>query len=363
MRDRWVWKSRWAAIGAAIAVSIGGGGVFLASASPGPAESTVVVVTPTRVLDTRDPTNLGLPGPFVSPVSQKLQITGAIATTGGTATVVPAGATGVLLNVTAVAPTANGFISVRPGDATGAPTTSSLNFNAGANLPNAVQVAMPTSGPNAGKIDITYDAYGTAGPTTELLIDVVGYLTNTGLQQLVADVATKANAADVYTKAQTDAKFATTGIMTVGVASFTADSATTDWTNGCVRQNVSPFEVRGALQLPAGVTITKMNVELLDFNSTDGTVKLVRTDTSSYTTIASATSAGASGIQTITATLATPELVTSNKYFTVEYKGGDGTNNQQVCGVSIEYTIPAGLSIVSASNDQVPSDGPPVGSE
>lgn len=197
MKDRWVWKSRWAAAGAAIAVSIGGGGIFLASAAPGPAESTVAMVAPTRVLDTRDPVNLGLPGPFVSPASQKLQITGAIATSGGAATVVPAGATGVLLNVTAVAPTASGFISIRPGDATGAPTTSSLNVSAGANLPNSVQVALPTAGANAGKIDITYDAYGTAGPSTELLIDVVGYLTNTGLQQLVADVALKANAAAV----------------------------------------------------------------------------------------------------------------------------------------------------------------------
>jgi len=72
-------------------------------------ESTVVPVSPTRVLDTRDPSNLGLPGPFVSPVSQKLQITGAIPTAAGVATVVPRGATGVLLNVTSVNPSANGF--------------------------------------------------------------------------------------------------------------------------------------------------------------------------------------------------------------------------------------------------------------
>ncbi len=167
----------------------------------------IVTVTPTRVLDTRDPVNVGLPGPFVSPVSQKLQITGSVPTTAGTATVVPVGATGVLLNVTAVGPTANGFISVRPGDATGAPATSSLNVVAGSNLPNAVQVALPTTGANAGKIDITYDAYGVSGPTTELLIDVVGYMTNKGIQELVADVATKANSADVYTKAQIGAGY------------------------------------------------------------------------------------------------------------------------------------------------------------
>ena len=185
MKDRWVWRSRWAAVGAAVAVSIGGGGLFLASAAPGPAESTIVPVTPARVLDSRDPNNLGLPGPFVSAVSQKLKVTGAIPTSGGVTTVVPAGATGVLLNVTAASPAAAGFVSIRPGDATGVPATSSLNVEAGKNVPNAVQVALPTSGANAGQIDITYDAYGTAGPATDLLIDIVGYLTNTGLQELV----------------------------------------------------------------------------------------------------------------------------------------------------------------------------------
>ncbi len=188
-----MWRSRWAAIGAAIAVSLGAGGMLVAQAAPGASESTIVTVTPERIMDTRDPVNVGLAGPFVSPVSQKLRVTGSVATTTGTKTVVPVGATGVLLNVTAAGPSAAGFISIRPGDATGAPATSSLNVDAGKNLPNAVQVALPTTGDNAGKIDITYDAYGVAGPTTDILIDVVGYMTNTGLQELVADVATKAS--------------------------------------------------------------------------------------------------------------------------------------------------------------------------
>jgi len=161
---RGLWRSRWAAIGAAVAVSLGGGGFFVANAAPS-APSSVVTIDPVRILDTR--TDVGLPGPFVSAVSQKLQVTGAV---------VPAGATGVLLNATVVNPSANGFLAIRPGDASGAPSTSSLNFNAGDIVPNSVQVGLPTAGANAGKIDITYDAYGTAGPTTEVLIDVVGYL-------------------------------------------------------------------------------------------------------------------------------------------------------------------------------------------
>ncbi len=133
------------------------------------------MVTPVRVLDTRDPVNVGLNGPFVSAIGQDLQVTGLIATTGGPATVVPTGATGVILNVTVVGPTASGFLSVRPADAPGAPAASNLNFLSGQLVPNAVTVQLPTSGPDAGRIEITYDAYGVSGPTADVLVDVVGY--------------------------------------------------------------------------------------------------------------------------------------------------------------------------------------------
>jgi hypothetical protein len=190
-RVRRGWRSRWAAVGAAVAVSLGAGGGFLiADAANGP-ESGLVMVDPLRILDTRDPVDLGLRGPFVSPIAQKLQVTGPVPIISGTKTVVPPGASGVLLNVTAVNATSKGFISIRPGDAFGPPSTSSLNVTVvGAPIPNAVQVALPTTGANAGKIDITWDALGIAGPTTDLLIDVVGYTV------------------DLYSKADIDAKFA-----------------------------------------------------------------------------------------------------------------------------------------------------------
>ncbi len=358
-----MWRSRWAAIGAAVAVSLGAGGLFVAQAAPGPAESTVVTVTPERILDTRDPVNLGLAGPFTSPVAQKLQVTGSIPTATGTKVVVPAGATGVLLNVTPVNMTANGFISIRPGDATGAATTSSLNFTTGVAgvVPNAVQVAMPTAGANAGQIDITYDAYGQAGQTTDILVDVVGYLTNTGLQELVADVATKANAADVYTKAQIDGKFATTGSQVLGAASFTANTQTT-WVNGCIRESGGDNTVRSAVQLPVGVTITSVSARVVDSNAAAGQVRLFRL-TTTVPAIASVSTVGTPGLHTVTATLATPELVSAGEYFFVEYEGGDGTPLHQICGVSVSYTIPVGQSVLleDVSGDVIA--GPTAGSE
>lgn len=199
-----LWRSRWAAIGAAVAVTFGGGGLFAVSAaSP---ESSTVAIEPVRILDTR--TDVGLTGPFVSPVAQDLKVTGSIPTATGAKTVVPAGATGVFLNLTPVASTAAGFISVRPANAAGLPTTSNVNFTVGAINPNAVLVELPVGGGDDGKIEITFDAFGTAGPTTEVLVDVVGYTTDTRLKAIETSLATKANSADVYTKAEIDAKLA-----------------------------------------------------------------------------------------------------------------------------------------------------------
>ncbi len=161
-------RSRWAAVGAAVAVSLGAGSIAVTSASEG-ASSSFVSITPARILDTR--TGVGLEGPFSSPTPRVLQVTGAVPTADGPATVVPAGATGVVLNVTAVQPTADGFISVRPDGTPGPPTTSNLNFRAGDIIPNAVTVALPSSG----RIELTYDAFGAPGPTTEVLVDVTGF--------------------------------------------------------------------------------------------------------------------------------------------------------------------------------------------
>ncbi len=160
-------RSRWAAIGAAVAVTLGAGGLTIATASG--SGSSFVPVTPERVLDTR--TGVGLSGPFTSPTGRTLQVTGSIPTASGPGTVVPTGATAVVLNVTAVQPQADGFLAVRPDGTPGDPQTSNLNFTAGDIVPNAVVVGLPASG----AVDIVYDAFGVVGPVTDVLIDVTGY--------------------------------------------------------------------------------------------------------------------------------------------------------------------------------------------
>jgi len=176
-------RTRWAAIGAAVAVTVGAGGLGLVGAASSP--SSLVTIDPVRVLDTRIP--VGLDGPLRTGVSRRLDVTGTVPiatsdTTTSTGSPVPAGATAIVANVTVVAPTAIGWVSVRPGDATGTPTTSSLNIAApGVVVPNAVTVGLPASGPGAGHVDLYYHG-AEAGSTTHLLVDIVGYYlpTSTG---------------------------------------------------------------------------------------------------------------------------------------------------------------------------------------
>ncbi|MFK7917940.1 MAG: hypothetical protein AB8G14_07675 [Ilumatobacter sp.] len=172
-------RVRWAAVGAAIAVSLGAGlgsGVLSTSAASNPNESTFVSVAPIRILDTRPADNVGLVGKFVSNVERDLQVTGAIDTADGTFENVPAGATGVVLNVTAVRPSAGGFISVNPAGTTGF-SASSLNFLAGEVRPNAVTVPLSLDG----KISIVYVANGGPADDVDVLVDLVGYTTRVGL--------------------------------------------------------------------------------------------------------------------------------------------------------------------------------------
>ncbi len=142
--------------------------------------SSLVAIAPVRVLDTRLP---GLGGAISSATPRDLDVTGTIPTVaadGQTVTnalVVPDGATAIVANVTIVGPTTPGFVAVRPGSATGAPTTSNINATAsGVIIPNAVTVEVPTAGADAGIIELWYQGTS-ATARTDLLVDIVGYYT------------------------------------------------------------------------------------------------------------------------------------------------------------------------------------------
>jgi hypothetical protein len=119
-------------------------------------------VTPFRITDTR--TGSGAPNAGMTLTAAgtlNVQVTGL-----GT---VPAGASAAVLNVTAVDPTASGFLTVFP-EGTTLPLVSSLNFTPGVNVANLVTVPLSS----AGGVSI----YNSAG-STNVVVDVEGYYTST----------------------------------------------------------------------------------------------------------------------------------------------------------------------------------------
>lgn len=203
-------RTRWAAIGAAVAVTLGGGGLGIARASiDSGVRPVTVTIEPQRILDTRE--NLGLSGSFVSDTPRDVQVTGSVpVASGGSAVVVPADAVAVLVNVTVVTPDSDGFLSLRPAGATGIPRTSTVNFTAGSVTPNSATVDLA-----AGGLVQVYVKTASATGTAHVLIDVVGYTVDHTFDdryyteaETDAALGAKANSADVYTKTEVDAALA-----------------------------------------------------------------------------------------------------------------------------------------------------------
>jgi len=118
-----------------------------------------VALSPRRVLDTRDGTGAPLAQVGQSPLPVTLLGRGGVPSTG---------VSGVMLNVTAVAPTANTFVTVYP-SGTDRPLASNLNVTAGQVIPNMVLARV---GPDGAVM-----MYNNGG-VIDLVADVVGYFTD-----------------------------------------------------------------------------------------------------------------------------------------------------------------------------------------
>jgi hypothetical protein len=120
--------------------------------------TTYVPIVPARLLDTRS--GNGLSGRFVANTPRTFQVRGR----GG----VPESAMAVTGNVTVVNPTASWavYLGAIP---LAAPSTSTVNFKAGAVVSNSVTVGL---GPG-GTLSATYMSW--SGNTTDLVFDVTGY--------------------------------------------------------------------------------------------------------------------------------------------------------------------------------------------
>ena len=152
-------RSRWAAVGAAVAVSLGAGGVALLHAAVDSSSAVFHALSPVRVFDTRD----GSGGVPIAPIGPASALDVVVAGVNG----VPADATAVVLNVTVVDGTASSFLTVWPtGDPK--PLASSLNWTGPAATPNGVTAPVGAGG----KVSF----YNLTG-TVNVLADVTGYYT------------------------------------------------------------------------------------------------------------------------------------------------------------------------------------------
>jgi hypothetical protein len=177
-------RSRWAAIGAAVAVTLGAGGLISVNAAND--TSSLVPITPARILDTRSGDRVGSLDTAGASDPYRLKVVG----TDGIPT---SGVTAVSLNVTAVDTRTNdygGYVSVYPCAAVSSakPDVSNMNFGPGQTIANAVTVPVSPDG------HICLYVYGTA----HLLVDVNGYYTQASSGTINA-----------YTKSETDTKLNT----------------------------------------------------------------------------------------------------------------------------------------------------------
>ncbi|HWL45625.1 MAG TPA: hypothetical protein VNQ73_21975 [Ilumatobacter sp.] len=157
-------RTRWAAFGAAVAVSLGAGGLGLVSATAPDGASTYVPISPCRLADTRADSNIG---PYSAPLGADQTYTFDGWGDGTGDCDLPTGTTGLQLNVTAVGATQLTNLRFFPaGQAT--PTVSNLNPAPGQPpTPNAVTVTLNTAD---GKFDV-FNRFG----QVDVVIDVAGY--------------------------------------------------------------------------------------------------------------------------------------------------------------------------------------------
>lgn len=187
-------------------------------AAPGDTDSTFVPTGGCRLVDTRPaPNNVGdRAAPLFAGDIFEVTVRGS---NGGctAASAIPTDAVAVALNVTAVNATATSNIRLYPADLTSVPLLSNLNVTAGAPaVPNKVDVKMSPGG----EIRV-FNEFG----SVNVIIDVVGYYTNSTLQELSQRVAgleaAQAAGADPTVLARLDA-------LESGVATNTSDISALD---------------------------------------------------------------------------------------------------------------------------------------
>lgn len=245
-------RVRWTAIGAAVAVSLGAGGIGLVNATTSSGERAVyTAINPCRLVDTRPDFAVGDKTSALGPTEL---LTIAATGSSGECTGIPTDVTAVELNVTAVGATQPTHLTTWPGGPR--PNASSLNPAPGQPpTPNAVTTDLAVDG--------TFQMFNLQG-NVHVVVDLVGiyqdhdhddrYYTRTQVDAAV-----------------TDAQDALTGpfVLPLAPAEFlarrTVDYGTVDPGGGIELIDATPITSEffdSGVPLPAGTTIDEIRVFL-----------------------------------------------------------------------------------------------------
>ena len=137
-------------------------GYFAGGPNTGANPGTLTPVTPTRLLDTRSGLGAMVKGKVAPRSVTKVMVAGRDA--------IPANASAVAINITAVGSAGKGFITAFPG--TPLPEVSTVNFEAGQNRANLALAEIGTDG--------TISLYNGSPYSVDLLADVTGYFVGGG---------------------------------------------------------------------------------------------------------------------------------------------------------------------------------------
>jgi hypothetical protein len=222
----WLVKTRCAAVGAAVAVTFGLGGLDFAGATIATGGRNVFVpVVPCRLFDTRPaPSTVGGRS---TPILQDDEFQVAVRGAQGNCNV-SGGATAVVLNVTAADAKGDGFLTVWPAE-NPLPNTSNLNFSNGqAPVANAVTVKIDSQGAIK---------FASSARSLNVIADVVGYFEDHNHADAYKPAGTVLGTTIVNTTAPTTSTTSTTTTSTTAPPTYDVPGNSDPVTNGTNLRN------------------------------------------------------------------------------------------------------------------------------
>jgi outer membrane protein assembly factor BamB len=311
----------------------------IASPPPPPPPAAYTAVTPVRLMDTRTSG-----GPLGPASVRNLTVVGA-------GPLAPAGATGVMLNVTATNTSAAGYLTAYP---TGSvvPLASNLNWTAAKTVPNLVSVQVGSGGQvsfynSAGSTDVVVDLEGYFAPPSGTAGGEVA-LTPARITDTRSGSALGAGASldiQVTGAGGVPATGVSAAVLNVTVTNTTAASFLTVWPQGAARPTASNLNWGAGQTVPNRVIVPVSATGKVSVYNQFGTTDVI-VDVSGYFTDA----------------IATGKLFVSQSPFRIADTRGTATLGAasmytlQVGGVAgVPTTATAVILNVTATNTTAPS--------